>query len=245
MKSKRLKIIHLLAGLAGVIFLFPFSNHLCAAPTTVMKGDTIKAIVRAYIKKNMPWPEGTVRVEFPVRVSDLSLPGEKITCRVRSKRNEDFIGNSVFIVRFYGNGEFLKEKNVRARLDVLMDVVVSTKSLPRNTRIDCDDVKPIKKRFDRVPLNIISNLDNIVGKRLRTSVKPNTEITRNMVRNSPMVKRGKLVRIVLENDSMRIMTIGLSQQDGMLGDMIKVKNISSRRTIYARVMGDSLVRVEF
>ncbi|MBE9547564.1 MAG: flagellar basal body P-ring formation protein FlgA [Proteobacteria bacterium] len=242
MIRKKLKFIYFLMG---VVFLFLFSGHLYAAHTTVVKGDTIKAIVRAYVSKNMPWLKGTVRVEFPVKVSDLKLAGEKITCRIRSNRNEDFIGNSVFAVRFYEEGVFLREKTVRARLDVLMDVVVSTKSLPRNTRINRDDVILIKKWLDRIPLNIISNMEGVVGKRLRTSVKPNAEITRNMVRSIPMVKRGKLVRIVLENDSMRITTIGLSEQDGMLGDIIRVKNVSSRKTVYARVMGNSLVRVEF
>ena len=60
-----------------------------------------------------------------------------------------------------------------------------------------------------------------------------------------MVKRGKLVRIVLENGPLRVTTIGLSQQNGAFGDIIKVKNISSKNVIYARVMGNSLVQVEF
>ncbi len=31
----------------------------------------------------------------------------------------------------------------------------------------------------------------------------------------------------------------------MRGDLVKVKNVSSRKMIYARVMGNSLVRMEF
>jgi flagella basal body P-ring formation protein FlgA len=39
--------------------------------------------------------------------------------------------------------------------------------------------------------------------------------------------------------------LGLSEEDGMQGAIIKVKNMSSKRTIYARVLGESLVGVEF
>jgi flagella basal body P-ring formation protein FlgA len=211
----------------------------------VIKGETIKAHVRTYIEKNMPWPKSVVRVEFPTRVSGLKLTGKKITYRVMSRRNEDFIGESSFTVRCYENGAFLNGKTVRARIEVLMDVVVSTKSLPKNGMINRDDVRLVKRWFNRLPSNIISSLDAVVGMKLRTNVKPNAEITGNMVRSIPMVKRGKPVRIVFENGSMRITTIGLSDQDGMHGELIKVRNVSSKKVIYARVTGNSLVKVEF
>ena len=126
-----------------------------------------------------------------------------------------------------------------------MDVVVSTKALYRNIKINRDDVRLAKKWFNRLPSNIISSTDAVVGMKLRTSVKPNAEITGNMVRTIPMVKRGKPVKIIFENGPMRITTLGLSDQDGLHGELIKVKNISSKNMIYARVMGNSLVKVEF
>ena len=243
MSGKTYKTAFLIAGVAS---LFLFNGYLlCAASAAVIKGETIKAHVKTYIENNMPWPKSVVRVEFPARVADLKLTGEKITYRVTSKRNEDFIGNSSFTVRCYENGAFLNGKTVRARIEVLMDVVVSTKSLHRNTRINRDDVRLVKKWFNRLPSNIISSHDAVVGMKLRTNVKPNAEITGNMVRSIPMVKKGKPVRIVFENGPMRITTIGLSEQDGMHGELIKVRNVSSKNMIYARVTGNSLVKVSF
>lgn len=232
--------------IAGVVSLFLFNGHLlCAASAAVIKGETIKTHVRTYIENNMPWPKSVVRVEFPARVSDLKLTGKKITYRVMSRRNENFIGDSSFTVKCYENGVFLKGKTVRARIEVLMDVVVSTKSLHRNARINRDDVRLVKSWFNRLPSNVISSLDAVVGMKLRTNVKPNTEINGNMVRSIPMIKRGKPVRIFFENGPMRITTIGVSEQDGMYGELIKVRNVSSKKVIYVRVTGNSLATVEF
>lgn len=231
--------------IASIIFLFLFNSHLYAAPAVVIKGEAIKALVRAYIEKNMPWPKSVVRVEFSGRVSDLSLTGKKITCRVLSRRNEDFIGDSSFTVRCYENSSFLNGKTVRVRIEVLMDVVVSAKSLHRNVKIERGDVRFVKRWFNRLPSNVISSPDAVVGMKLRTNVKANTEITGNMVRSIPMVKRGKPVRIVFENGTMRITTIGLAEQDGMHGELIKVRNVSSKKVIYVRVTGNSLATVEF
>ncbi|MBW2632380.1 MAG: flagellar basal body P-ring formation protein FlgA [Deltaproteobacteria bacterium] len=231
--------------ITSIALLFLFSGYLlCEASAAVIRGETIKATVRAYIEKNMPWPGNAVRVEFPGRVSNLSLTGKKITFRVLSRRNEDFIGDSSFTVRCYENDTFLSEKTVRVRIEVLMDVVVSTKSIHRNVRIDHDDVKLVKRWFDRLPSKIISNPGTVVGMKLRTNVKPNAEIKGNMVKSIPMVKRGKPVKIVFENGPMRITTVGLSEQDGMCGELIKVRNVSSKKVIYVRVTGNSLAKVE-
>ncbi|MBW2560093.1 MAG: flagellar basal body P-ring formation protein FlgA [Deltaproteobacteria bacterium] len=239
------KIYKTVFFVASVVLLFLFSGHLCVATAGVIKGGTIEKAVRAYVEKNMFWSEGAVRVEFPGKVSDVTLSGEKITCRVRSKRNEDFIGNTSFTVRFYEDGELLGKQTVRARLEVLMAVVVSSRSLPRNTEIGRGDVRLIKRWFARPPLNIISSPDDVVGTRLCAGIKPNTEITGNMVRAIPVVQKGKPVRIIIENGSMGMTTIGMSEQDGMRGELIKVRNVSSKKMIYARVMDTSLVKVEF
>ncbi len=196
--------------IASIVFLFFLSSHLSMASAAVIKATTIKKAVKTYIKKNMPWQQGTMRIEFPGRVSDLNLSGKNINYRIMSKRDADFIGNSSFTIRFYENDAFLDQKIVKAKLEVSMDVVVSAKSLPRNIRIDRSDVKLIKRWFNRTPSNIISSLDDVVGMKLRTSVKSNTQIKRNMVRRIPMVKRGKPVKIIFDNGLMSITTIGQS-----------------------------------
>jgi len=246
-KAKERNTFQLLVSIVSlVIFMLFMSNYLYASPVTKVSKNAIKSIIVNYINENMPWPKGTVRTEFFSQISDVGLPAKDITYRVVSIRDEDFIGYSNFTIRFYDKEVFLKEKTVRVRLEVLRDMVVSTGYLAKGTNISKDDVKLVKKWFDRISPRIVTDINDVLGKRLRTSIKqPDTIITRNMLREAVMVKRGKLVRIVLEKGPLRITTMGLSKQDGACGDIIKVKNISSKNIIYARVMGDSLVQVEF
>jgi len=232
-----------------VIFMLFMSNYLYAlpvTPVTKISENAIKNIIVNYINENMPWPKGTVRTEFFSRISDISLPAKDITCRVVSTKNEDFIGYSNFTIRFYNKEVFFKKKTFRVKIEVLRDMVVSTGYLARGTNIGKDDVKLVGRWFDRISPGAVTDINDVLGKNLSTSIKqPNTIITRNMLREAVMVKRGKLVRIVLEKGPLRIITMGLSKQDGACGDIIKVKNISSKNIIYARVLGDSLVQVDF
>lgn len=246
-KAKKRNTFQILMSIISLaIFILLMSNYLYALPVTNVSKNTIKSIIVNYINENMPWPKGTVRTEFFSQISDVGLPAKDITYRVVSIRGEDFIGYSNFTIRFYNEEVFLKEKTVRVKLEVLRDMVVSTGYLARDTNISKDDVKLVKRWFDRISPGVVTDINDVLGKRLRTSIKqPNTIITRNMLREPVMVKRGNLVRIVLEKGPLRITTMGLSKQNGAFGDIIKVKNISSKNVIYARVMGNSLVQVEF
>jgi len=228
-----------------IILLLIMSCYSYASPVTKIDKETIKRITVDHIKKNMPWPQGTIRIEFSSRIPDVIFSCKDVTCRVENQRKEDFIGYAVFNIRFYNKGVFLKEKGVRVKLDVSKDVVVSSRFLSRNTRINYDDVKLVKKWFDRMPVNRVTDLTEVVGKTLCASLRQNSEIKRNMLRSPMVVKRGKLVRVIFERGPLVVTTVGLSQQNGVPGDLIKVKNMSSKKIIYATVMGNSLVRVGF
>ena len=84
-----------------------------------------------------------------------------------------------------------------------------------------------------------------MGKRVASSIRPNHEITRTMLREVPLVKKGRVVKMVLNNGTINITTLGQIQEDGGMGSSVRVKNISSQRIVYARVVGESLVQVDF
>ncbi|MFB3926681.1 MAG: flagellar basal body P-ring formation chaperone FlgA [Syntrophales bacterium] len=215
------------------------------ATARVITDSDIKAIVQGYIEKNMPWPKESVRVEFLSSPGDLEVSGSRVSWSVEGRHNENFAGNSVFRVKFYDRGTFVKEAAVKTRIEVLTDVLVSTRALSRDTEISGDDIKVVKKWLAQIPDRTISDPEYVVGKTLSTDIRPNTEITKGMLKNLVLVRKGKPVRILLESGPMVITTIGLTEDDGGRGDIIRVRNISSNKTIYARVLDQTSVRVDF
>jgi len=65
-----------------------------------------------------------------------------------------------------------------------------------------------------------------------------------MLKDVPLVQRGKIVKIVFDSGPMRIVTVGMPEEDGMAGAIIRVRNVTSNKIIYARVLGDSLVGID-
>jgi flagellar basal body P-ring formation protein FlgA len=77
------------------------------------------------------------------------------------------------------------------------------------------------------------------------TVKAGAELKASLLKEPVVVKKGKNVRINLERGTMVISTMGISEEDGLAGSMIRVRNIASNRIIYAKVMDSETVRIEF
>lgn len=242
MSSKLIKV--------WVFYLFVFLvltavyQHKALARETIFSETDIKLIVEEHINSNMPWTKENVRIWFLGKIPEVRLPENDTRFLVRGRADEDFIGDTTFVVCFYSKGRLLKETPVRVRIEVGMDIVVSTRHLFRDTDIREGDVKLVRKWFINSPMNLLTDIQDVLGRQLNSDVRQNSEIRRNTLREMRCIKRGKIVRIMLETGMLTITAYGVAQQDGNKGDFIKVKNLSSNKSVYARVEDDSSVRVE-
>jgi flagella basal body P-ring formation protein FlgA len=211
----------------------------------VLDQEKLATVVKEHIEKNMPWPAESVRIELISQLPVIVEGRGKLSFKVESRSREDYLGDTSFTVRIFQNAVLFKEETVRVKIEVLREFVVSNNNLGRDNIITNNDISLQKKWVRSIPLNAISTLEEAIGKIIAVSIRPNTEITRNMLKEVMPVKKGKMVHIVLDNGVMKIMAMGLSEEDGAEGAIVKVRNITSSKIIYARVIGQAKVKVDF
>jgi flagella basal body P-ring formation protein FlgA len=66
-----------------------------------------------------------------------------------------------------------------------------------------------------------------------------------MLEKSPIVDRGDMVTILAESGDLRVTVPGRVLERGYLGELIRVQNSMSKKKIYARVINNSTVMVDF
>ncbi len=219
-----------------------FPHRAAAAIITEAK---IKTAIVNYVESNMQRPQGTFRVECKTKLSDVVIPGEDITLEITARPDQDFVGDTAFRVKYYSGAKLVKETSLRVGMEALREVVVSTKTLKKDKVITAEDVRVIKKWVRRLPDKMATVPDEVIGKALMVNIRQNNEIARNIIKEPRLVKAGSAVRIMLDNGNFSIGTMGISQENGVAEALIRVKNASSQKIIYARVVGESLVKVEF
>jgi flagellar basal body P-ring formation protein FlgA len=107
------------------------------------------------------------------------------------------------------------------------------------------DIRTARRWVRRIHPQSLASMEAAAGKRLTIQVASGTEILATMLKEVPLVRRGKMVKMVFDNGPMQIVTVGMSEEDGIAGNIIRVKNITSNKVIYARVLSDSIVGIGF
>jgi flagella basal body P-ring formation protein FlgA len=238
---KRRGNVIILALLCSLFWALLMTDGLAA----VLREGVIREIIASHIQRHMPWDREDVHITLLDGYKDIVVTAPEYTCEVEERPNEPYIGDSLIILKMYHKGIFLMERSIRVRIEVAFDILVSTRALAADAVIGSDDVRVVKRWLTREPQQVLTSADEAVGKRISSSVRPNRDITRSMLRDVPLVKRGRLVKMYLNNGLINISTVGQIQEDGVLGSLVRVKNMTSQRIVYARVVGDSLVQVDF
>lgn len=206
--------------------------------------ERVHESVREFIEANMPWLPGTVRVDFISPEPEIPARGKEMILRIEPAGNADFIGDAAFLVRMSAGGKFMRTETVRTRIEVLRDIVVAAKAIRSGAILTDQDVRLAKKWVRRNLQDAVSRPEDAIGKRVTSPARPGMELSAFMLKDAPLVHKGKMVRVLFDNGSMRISTVGISEEDGTAGNMVRIRNVTSNKVIYARVLGDALVGVE-
>jgi flagellar basal body P-ring formation protein FlgA len=207
--------------------------------------DMLMQRIRQHIEKNMLWPVENIRIEFLSRMPSMDNLSGKITCGIESRPREEYVGDTSFSIRLFSNGIFIREESIRVRIEVLRDFIVSQKSIVKDSILSDADVTVQQKWVRSIPMNTVSSLDEALGKNITVSIRPNTQITRTMLKDVMPVKKGKIVQVILDNGVMKMMMSGIAEEDGADDALVKVRNLNSNKIIYARVIGQGKVQIDF
>ncbi|MGD8290240.1 MAG: flagellar basal body P-ring formation chaperone FlgA [Desulfobacterales bacterium] len=210
-----------------------------------VSAERIKTLVSGYIEQNVFKKNADGRIR-DIQVADrLLLPNGTITFKVIPPRNRDMFGKIPFSVQFNVNGKFYKRIWAIAKVELMTEVVFTKKPLGRHKPITESDIELRKMDLSKLPSDVITDPDSILGKRTRRAIGSNTAMRANLIEYPPLVKRGDVVVILAESDGLRITALGQVKKKGRFGESIPVMNYDSKKVVYARVIDSNTVKVEF
>lgn len=238
------RFIYLIIFLAGLTMMAgPVMG--AASASSANRTYNLGELVNQYVRENSSRSAEDIRMEFPEKLPEVSLKGEKISHEVSQMGKTVLIGNCHFLVRFFDNGVQIAKYTLRADIEVRENYITAVRVIKRNSIVGTDDLQIAERWVRRISLKAISDVDEVVGKRLIVDLAPDREILRGMVKEPVLIKKGEVVRIVLDNGRMSLMATGVAEEPGVDRQRIRVKNLSSQKTILAKVMAEGLVKVEF
>jgi len=207
--------------------------------------DEIKKIVSDYIYGKEFWDNNNARI-MNIQINKLPLlPRGRITYRVIPPKVMQGRGTIQLSILFLVDGESYKKVKATAKIKIFKEVVVTGKPLGRYRIITQDDVYMQKMDISNLPNDIITNYQDVLGKRVRRNIWAKVVLRAEYIEFPPLVKRGDTVLIVAESEKMKITALGEVRKAGRRGERVKVINLNSNKRIFARVIDENTVKVEF
>jgi len=228
-----------------VRFQMPDTIEVSRASVTISR-EEIRRAVDNFIRANISWDQDRVKIRKIEVNTDVVLPKGDVSYRIEPLRNAQYKGNIALPIHFTVNGLFQKRILATAEVSLLTDVVVVKKSLRRHGRINEDDIELKEKDLSKTHSNVITDPEEVLGKRAKRSIAAGTILRPDHIEYPPLVKRGDVVLVVAEAAGLRVTALGVvDQREGRRGERIKVENLDSKKNIYARVLDSKTVEVDF
>ncbi len=231
-----------LVWIIALLFLSSFASFSRAE--NIYTKEDLKKIFLREVKRGLSWINGKIYLEdFRVEPNDLKIPHRaKLELKFLSSPR---IGSNVALALFTLNGKKIGVARIWGYVDAKVKVVVAARPIPNKAILTTADLKLEEKRLSRLPQDVLFNIKEALGKEVKMSLKPGRVLLRSQIAEPPLIRRGQLVVIVARGKNFIVKAKGIALQDGQLNQRIKVKNISSKKIIWGKVISPEEVELMF
>lgn len=128
---------------------------------------------------------------------------------------------------------------VRVEADLLQAAV----PLTRGAIVSESDITAVRGVAERVPFRPLPVASEVVGARVTRPLAAGSVVTGDMLSVVPAVKSGQQVRVRVSVDGIVAYGLAVAAEQGRVGEVIKVVNPDSKRTLSGRVTAPGEVEV--
>lgn len=121
-------------------------------------------------------------------------------------------------------------------------VIVAADMLSPGALLTKENTEVVDTEVNRLRTSTFSYIEDLEGARLKRRMRPGQIISRNML---CFVCKGDRITISAKTNGLALKASGIAQQDGNVGDTIRVKNIGSKKLLSAVVASTNEVLVAF
>jgi flagella basal body P-ring formation protein FlgA len=132
---------------------------------------------------------------------------------------------------------------VTARAIMRSPVLVASRSLARGTVIGPGDVELRVMDTGLSPYGYFTEAAPVLAQKLKRPVAAGKPIVGTMLEQQAIVERGERVSIVARSAGLSVRMTGKALEAGGLGESVRVRNLSSKKTVEGKVAGPGLVQV--
>jgi flagellar basal body P-ring formation protein FlgA len=204
----------------------------------------IASLLRTHLLNTTSWNESEFIIRSIANAKGFEIPPAEAELKVLSKAALTGQKNISVPVEVLYQGKSLRSIWVTAEVVVRADVLTATNKMLPGKVITPEDVARQSVTISDLRASYFRNPEELLGKVSRRIFSAGEPLTRESFTEPMLVKTGETVRLRLERDGIVLTSLAKAEQDGKLGQMIRVRNIDFSTLLKAQVTGRAEVRLQ-
>ncbi|MBQ8436131.1 MAG: flagellar basal body P-ring formation protein FlgA [Alphaproteobacteria bacterium] len=144
----------------------------------------------------------------------------------------------------FADGKSTATTSLQGKYYVMAEVPVPAKNISKGEVIKSDLLKNVKVRMNRIKPQNVTDSSALIGSEAKRSLREGKLINENDIGKVMLIKKGDIIRSIYRTPKMLISAKVEALEDGGKGDKIEVRNVNSKRVIFAEVVDTNTVVVE-
>lgn len=220
------------------VSLFLSSNSSAATYTNL---DTIRDTVRQFIVTQLGDTNPDTKIIVKPLDPRLRLSQCQQDLRAYLAPGTQLRGHSTVGVRCDGENPWALF--VPVHIEQFVSVITANHSIRRGQVLTGENLLVSKRSSSRLPGNYLKTSDAIVGQVATREISAGTLLTQSMFKPQKLVKRGQRVTLSMKTGAIAVRVAGVAMSDGIRGERIKVRNLSSKKIVDGTVSDANLILV--
>jgi flagella basal body P-ring formation protein FlgA len=239
---RRLSAITLLFMMLAV-FGLP-ARMLQAADPPAARSAAIGQAVKLHIAGLTAWKEAEITVRSITCLGGAELPRGELSFRVLQKNIPANYHRLLLPLEALQDGRGIRTFWILADVSVRARVLKVTHRLQYGSAISPQDVAEAEMEISDPRVAHLRSMNDAIGKILRRNLSPGDPLTRECLAKPLLVRLGDIVKLRLRAGSISLAASARAEQNGWLGQVIRVRNLDFSRSIRAEVTGPGEVTIE-
>jgi flagella basal body P-ring formation protein FlgA len=198
---------------------------------------------RRFIQEHSPYTGEKLHIQvFPVANLPL-LPAGDISLQVQPPPQSRYLGQVACPIQIWQAGQPVQTVRVSGKVTLSKNIVCASRPLAAGQIVGAEDIVMMTREFISPPADPILDPSLIIGKALSRGLAPQEPVTFRDLSQSPPIKAGDKVNILLESGELSISAKGKAKEAGFVGHNIRVENLTSKKELQAQVIDRHTVKL--
>ena len=202
---------------------------------TVVKKDEIEKRLKETILAG--YSQGTqAQVEIKSKLKDEFLPPGEITFAFERVGESGRLGGfASWKVKLLSQGQEHKQILVRTQVEVVDEVVVAKGQIKKGETIQESDLQTVKKDISNEKVGYQPEPDQVVGQQAKRDIQKMEALKPTLVEEPLIVEKGAPLKIVYKTENLYFENLGIAMKSARRGELIPVRTLTNKSTVYAIV----------